>query len=83
MKRTNIKDLAKLLSLNPSTISRALSNHPDISPETKERVKKAADEFNYIPNLHAKYFRQKNSGLIALIMPEFYMFFTPSLMDTC
>ena len=81
MKRTNIKDLAKLLSLNPSTISRALSDHPDISIETKDRVKKAAEEFKYIPNLHAKYFRQKNSGLIALILPEFYMFFAPSLMD--
>ncbi|MBP6238969.1 MAG: LacI family DNA-binding transcriptional regulator [Saprospiraceae bacterium] len=81
MKRTGIKDLAKLLSLNPSTISRALSDHPDISPETKSRVKKAAIEFNYLPNLHARYFRQKNSGLIALILPEFNMFFIPELME--
>lgn len=81
MKRTGIKDLAKLLSLNPSTISRALANHPDISPETKLRVKAAASEFNYIPNLHARYFRQKSSGLIALILPEYNMFFIPELMD--
>jgi LacI family transcriptional regulator len=81
MKRTGIKDLAKLLSLNPSTVSRALADHPDISPETKTRVKKAAIEFNYLPNLHARYFRQKNSGLIALILPEFNMFFIPELME--
>lgn len=81
MKRTGIKDLAKLLSLNPSTISRALGDHPDISDETKSRVKKAAIEFNYLPNLHARYFRQKNSGLIALILPEFNMFFIPELME--
>ena len=81
MSSINIKQLAKLLSLNPSTISRALSDHPDISAETKERVKQAATEFNYLPNLHAKYFRQKNSGLIALILPEFNMFFTHKMID--
>lgn len=81
MSSINIKQLAKLLSLNPSTISRALSDHPDISSETKERVKLAAKEFNYLPNLHAKYFRQKNSGLIALILPEFNMFFTHKMIE--
>ena len=81
MNSIDIKQLAKILSLNPSTISRALSDHPDISVKTKERVKQAAEEFNYIPNLHAKYFRQKNSGLIALILPEFNMFFTHKMID--
>lgn len=81
MKRISIKELAKMLSLNPSTVSRALSDHPDIRPETKAKVKAAAIEFNYQPNLHAKYFRQKSSGLIAVILPEFNMFFIPELMD--
>ena len=69
-----------MLSLNPSTISRALSDHPDIKEKTKEKVKAAALEFNYQPNLHARYFRQKTSGLIAVILPEFNMFFHPELM---
>lgn len=81
MNRINLKDLSRLLSLNPSTVSRALSNHPDISPETKEKVKIAAKEFNYLPNLRAKYFRQKSSGLIAVVLPEFNMFFIPELME--
>lgn len=81
MKRPGIKDLAKMLSLNPSTVSRALSDHPDIKQETKERVRAAAREFNYQPNLHARFFRKKTSGLIALILPEFNMFFVPGLMD--
>jgi LacI family transcriptional regulator len=81
MKRPGIKDLAKMLSLNPSTVSRALSDHPDIKPETRERVKAAASEFNYQPNLHARFFRKKSSGLFALILPEWGMFFIPGLMD--
>ncbi len=81
MKRTTILDLAKLLSLNPSTISRALNDHPDIRPETRNRVKEAAKTFQYRPNLQARFFRQKNSGLVALILPELNMFFIPGLMD--
>lgn len=80
MKQINLKELSKMLSLNPSTVSRALSDHPDISPETKKRVKESALEFNYQPNLHARYFRKKSSGQVAVILPEFNMFFVPELM---
>lgn len=81
MKRTTLKDLAKLLGLSPSTVSRALADHPDISDETKQRVKDVARGMNYIPNLRAKYLRSRHSKLIALIMPEMNMFFIPSLMN--
>lgn len=80
MKRITIKDLAKMLNLSTSTISRALSNHPDISQSTKKRVKSAAKEFNYITNLHARSFRKQQSRLLALILPEINMFFTPNLI---
>lgn len=82
MKRPGIKELAKLLSLNPSTVSRALSDHPDIKPETKERVKAAAIEFNYEPNLQARFFRKRTSGLIAVILPTYNMFFVPNMLDS-
>ncbi len=81
MKRINIKDLARMLSVNASTVSRALAGHPDISDATKERVLAAAKELHYTPNLHAKFFRQKTSGLIAVILPEFNMFFIPEMMN--
>lgn len=80
MKMT-IKDLAKLLSLAPSTISRALNDHPDISEKVKVRVKAAAERFGYMPNLHARYFRKKKTNLVALILPEFDRFFTPDLLN--
>lgn len=81
MKRITIKDLAKMLNLSTSTVSRALSDHPDISDGTKNRVKKAAETFNYTTNIHARFFRKQHSGLIALILPEVNMFFTPSLIQ--
>ncbi len=81
MKRITIKDLARLLSISASTVSRALSNHPDISDATKKRVKNLARELNYSTNMQARIFRRQNSGLIALVLPEINMFFTPKLIE--
>lgn len=81
MNKITIKDLARLLNISISTVSRALSDHRDISPATKERVKTLAKELNYTTNLQAKLFRKQNSGLIALVLPEMNMFFTPRLIE--
>lgn len=80
MKRYTIKDLARLLQVSPSTISRALADHPDIGEKTKKRVRQLAEELGYKPNYMAANFRKKNSKLIALIFPEINMFFFPSVI---
>jgi LacI family transcriptional regulator len=81
MKNITLTDLARMLSLNPSTVSRALSDHPDISDETRLRVQNAANEFKYRPNLRARFFRKKKSGLVALILPEINTFFVPKMIE--
>jgi LacI family transcriptional regulator len=80
MKRITIKDLARLLDIAPSTVSRSLSDHPDISEATKNRVKALATELGYRPNHIAVNFRKQNSALIALILPEISMFFFPQII---
>ena len=77
-KRVTLKDIAAHVGLSSGTISRALADHPDISDETKNRVRDAAQAMSYIPNYRAKYLRAKHSRLIALIVPEMNMFFVPS-----
>ena len=79
-KRVTLKDIAAHVGLSPGTISRALADHPDISDETKGRVRDAAQAMSYIPNYRAKYLRAKHSRLIALIVPEMNMFFVPSMI---
>ena len=81
MKRITIKDLADLLQISTSTVSRALSNHPDISDAIKKRVKEAAETFNYIPNDFAINFRKKSTKVIGLIIPKMSMFFIPSIIE--
>ena len=50
----NLKDFSKLIGVNPSTISRALNNYPDISKKTKETISELADKHKYNPNISAQ-----------------------------
>jgi len=81
MNRITIKDIAKLLDVNPSTVSRALKDHPDIGAATKKKIQQVAKELGYRPNYQAIRFRQNKSGLIGLIIPEMGMFFFPSIIE--
>lgn len=81
MGRITIKDIAKLLEISPSTVSRALKDHPDISLETRSKVKRIADDLGYVPNLQAISFRNRKSKLIGLILPDMNMFFFPPVIS--
>ena len=39
-----IKDIARICGVGVSTVSRAINNHPDINPETKEMVMRVIKE---------------------------------------
>ena len=70
MKHTTITDIAKKLGISASTVSRALSDHPDIKDETKRLVRKLAKEFNYIPNPIAQSLKSSRTSVIGVIVPE-------------
>ncbi|PYF77144.1 LacI family DNA-binding transcriptional regulator [Pedobacter nutrimenti] len=69
-KPTTIKEIAKLLNISVSTVSRALNDHSSIGLITKMRVKKLAAELNYEPNQRAIQFLQGKSHTIGVILPE-------------
>ncbi len=68
--RVTIIDIARELNLAPSTVSRALKDHPGLRPETKEAVKALARAWEYSPNLMALNFLRKKSNTIGVIVPE-------------
>ncbi len=80
MKKITIKDLAKLLDVNPSTVSRALKDHPDISPAMRAKVKEVASQLGYTSNWQAISFRKRRSRLIGLIIPDMNMYFFPPVI---
>ena len=76
-----IIDIAKALGVSKSTVSRALMNHPDISEEMKEKVRRISRDLNYVKNVTASSLRYKKSKLIGLIVPEISYFFFPSVIN--
>lgn len=50
----NLKDLAKILNLSQTTVSRALNGYPEVGEATRERVLTAAKRYDYSPNARAK-----------------------------
>ena len=80
MSRITIKDIAKLLQVNPSTVSRALKDHPDIGAAMTKKVKQVAKDLGYRPNFQAINFRQRKSQLVGVIIPNMGMFFFPDVI---
>ncbi|WDF68108.1 LacI family DNA-binding transcriptional regulator [Sphingobacterium oryzagri] len=69
-KPATIKEIAHKLKISPSTVSRALNDHPSIGLITTMRVKKIAEELNYEPNQTAIFFKQRRTFTIGVILPS-------------
>ncbi len=65
-----IKDIAKKIGVSPSTVSRALKDHPDISEKTRKEIQELAKELHYRPNSIALSLRQNKSNVIGVIVPQ-------------
>lgn len=74
-RQVTIKDIARILNISPSTVSRALKNHPDISEETKKQVNDLATGLKYQPNVVALSLKQHRSRSIGVIIPEIVHYF--------
>ena len=69
MGAATIKEVAKRSGVGIGTVSRVLNNSPQISEKTKEKVMKAIEELNYVPNVAGKRLSKKRSNVIAVIVP--------------
>jgi DNA-binding LacI/PurR family transcriptional regulator len=81
MAPATIKDLARELKLSPSTVSRALRDHPDISPKTKKRVVSLANKLDYHPDSIAQSLQTKKTKTIGVIVPEIKQPFFASVIN--
>lgn len=68
MAELTIKDVARICGVGVSTVSRAINNHPDINPETKEKIMRVIEENHYIPNNSARNLKRTESNTIAIMI---------------
>ena len=65
-----IHDVAKRAGVSTSTVSRSLTGGSRVSEETRERVRRIADELGFRPSRSAQALRSSRTGTIGLLAPN-------------
>jgi len=79
----DIRDVARLAGVAPSTVSRVLNNRAEgvrISAATTERVQRAAETLRYSPNAAARSLRTTRARMIGVIANDLLHPFTAELL---
>lgn len=69
-REVTIYDVARMLNISPSTVSRGLKDHPHIKEETRDKIKKMALEMGYQRNKFASSLRKKKTETIGVVIPR-------------
>ncbi len=80
-KRVRLIDIARRLNITKVSVSKALRDHPDISTETRELVKKTAAEMGYTPNLLARSLSSQRSHTLGVVVPKIAHTFFSSCIE--
>lgn len=67
---TTIKDISKKCGVSPATVSKALNGYSEISRETVNMIRKAADEMHYMPNAAARMLKTNTSHDIGVLFVD-------------
>ena len=69
--KVTIEDIARKVGKSITTVSRALNDYPDVSPETKALVRRIADELGYSPSMLAQRLQKQRTDTIGLVVPTY------------
>lgn len=79
-KEITIYDIAKELDLSPTTVSRALNDHPAVNKNTKQKIYSKATQLGYRSNLFASNLRKQRTHTIGVIVPKLNSNFMSSVI---
>ncbi|MDI9311030.1 MAG: LacI family DNA-binding transcriptional regulator [Limnohabitans sp.] len=68
--KITLKQIAAQLGYSVSTVSKALTNSPEISDDTKRRISEFAQLSNYKPNSMAQNLKRQRTNTIGVIIPN-------------
>lgn len=80
-KNVRLVDIAEKLDLTKVSVSKALRDHPDISEQTREKVKEVARKMGYRPNLLARSLTSRKSQTIGVIIPKMASYFFAPVIE--
>ncbi|AGA59666.1 transcriptional regulator [Thermobacillus composti KWC4] len=64
----NSIEIARLAGVSRSTVSRVINNYPNVPPETREKVMRVIEKYNYFPNMSAQVLAGKKTRTIGLFL---------------
>ena len=65
-----LEDVARLAGVSRSTVSRVINDHPNVRPETRERVWQAIHRSGYRPHAVARSLVTRRTQIIGMVIPE-------------
>lgn len=68
--RTGIKEVAERAGVAISSVSRVLSDHPDVSPAMRERVELAVEQLGYQPDMLAQSLRRQATRTVGFVVGD-------------
>ncbi|HEY3558186.1 MAG TPA: LacI family DNA-binding transcriptional regulator [Kribbella sp.] len=75
------RDLARLAGVSQATVSRVLTNNPNVSAETRARVLQVLKDANYTPNALARAMKTGRTDTIGVFMTRVTSPFHAELLD--
>lgn len=76
-----IKDIAKKFKCSPSTVSRALNNHPLINEDTRRNIQEYAQKVGYQRNSVSLSLLNKKSATLGVIVPSLNHFHETAMIE--
>ena len=79
-KEITIYDIARLLNISATTVSRGLKDHPTINKNTRKKIFEAARHLGYRSNTFASSLRSNKTHTIGIIVPRLNSYFMSSVL---
>jgi len=77
-----IVDIAKQLGISKSTVSRVLTDHPNVSEKTKTAVLELAKKLDYQRNMSSIKLLTQKSNTLGIVIPEFISSYFPQIITS-
>ncbi len=79
--RFTIQDIARLAGVSKATVSRVLNHKPDVRPETRERILRIVDEYDFVPSITASRLAGGRPHSIGVLVPALTWPFIPEIVQ--
>jgi LacI family transcriptional regulator len=78
-----IREVASRAGVSIATVSRVFNNSDPVDVGTRERVKKAASELRYVPNVLGRSLSMRRTDSIGLLLPDLFGEFFSEVIRGC